>query len=48
MRDTRTYIAETDVRIRPLNRLAGWSCMFVMTRGPNFQFEAGLIREAGE
>jgi hypothetical protein len=47
MRNARTHIAETAVRVRPLIRLADWSCMLsVMTRGPNFQLEAGLIREA--
>ena len=46
MRNARTPIAETAVRVRPLIRLAGWSCKSVMTRGPNFQLEAGLIRKA--
>jgi hypothetical protein len=45
MRNARTYIAETAARVRPLVRLADWSCMSV-TRGPNFQLEAGLIRKA--
>jgi len=45
MRNARTHIAET-VRVRPLIRLADWSCMSVMTRGPNFQLETGLIRKA--
>jgi len=46
MRNARTDIAETAVHVRPLIRLADWSCMSVMTRGPNFQLEAGLIRKA--
>jgi hypothetical protein len=45
MRNARTHIVETAVRVRPLIRLADWSCMSVMTDGPNFQFEAGLIRK---
>ena len=44
MRNARTHIAETAARVRPLIRLADWSCMSVM--GPNFQLEAGLIRKA--
>jgi hypothetical protein len=46
MRNARTHIAETAARVRPLIRLADWSCMSVMTWGPNFQLEAGLIRKA--
>jgi hypothetical protein len=46
MRDARTHIAETAAQVRPLGRLADWSCMSVMTLGPNFQLEAGLIRKA--
>ena len=46
MRNARTHIAETAARVRPLIRLADWSCMSVTTRGPNFQLEAGLIRKA--
>ena len=46
MRNARTYIAETAARVWPLIRLADWSCMFVTTRGPNFQLEVGLIRKA--
>ena len=46
MRNARTHIAETAVRVRPLIRLADCSCMSVMSRGPNFQREAGLIRKA--
>ncbi|MEH2496862.1 hypothetical protein V1294_003341 [Bradyrhizobium sp. AZCC 1678] len=45
MRNAR-HIAETTARVRPLNWLADWSCMSVMTRGPNFQLQAGLIRKA--
>jgi hypothetical protein len=45
MRNARTHIAETAVHIRPLVRLADWSCMSVVTRGPNFQLETGLIRK---
>ena len=46
MRNARTLIAETAALVRPLIRLADWSCMSVLTRGPNFQLEAGLIRKA--
>jgi hypothetical protein len=46
MRNARTHIAETAARVRPLIRLADWSCMSVTTRGPNFQLKAGLIRKA--
>ena len=46
MRNARTHIAETAVRVRPLIRLADWSSMSVMTWGPNFQLGAGLIRKA--
>ena len=46
MHNARTHIAVTAARVRPLIWLANWSCMFVMTWGPNFQFEAGLIRKA--
>ena len=46
MRNARTHIAETAVRVRPLVRLADGSCMSVMTWGPNFQRDAGLIRKA--
>ena len=44
MRTARTHIAETAARVRPLIRLAAWSCMSVMAQGPNFQLQAGLIR----
>jgi hypothetical protein len=46
MRNAHTHIAETATRVRPLVRLADWSCVSVMTRGPNFQLQAGLIRKA--
>jgi hypothetical protein len=46
MRTARTHIAETAARVRPLIRLAAWSCMSVMARGPNYQLQAGLIRKA--
>ena len=46
MRNARTHIVETAALVRPLIRLADWSCMSVMTQGPNYQLEAGLIRKA--
>ena len=46
MRNERTHIAETAARVRPLFRLADWSCMSVMTWASNVQLEAGLIRKA--
>jgi hypothetical protein len=46
MRNARTDIAEAAIRVRPLIRLADRSCVSVMTWGPNFQLEAGLIRKA--
>ena len=46
MRNARTHIAETAAHVRPLIRLADWSCMSVTTQGPIFQLEAGLIRKA--
>jgi hypothetical protein len=46
MRNARTLIAATAAGVRPLIRLADWSCMSVMAWGPNFQPEAGLIRKA--
>ena len=45
MRNARTHVAETAVPVRPLIRPADWPCMSVMTRGPNFQRDAGLIRK---
>ena len=45
MRNARTLITETAARVRPLIELADWSCVSVMTWGPNFQLEAGLIRK---
>lgn len=46
MRNARTHIAEIAARIRPLIRLADWSCMSVMTWRRNFQLDTGLIRKA--
>lgn len=46
MRNTRTHIAETAAPVRPLIWLADWSCMSVMTRGPNLQLEVELISKA--
>jgi len=46
MRNARSDIADTATNVRPLIRLADWSCMSVVARGPNFQLEAGLIRKA--
>jgi hypothetical protein len=45
MRNARKQIAETATRVRPVIRLADWSCMSV-TQGANFQLETGLIRKA--
>jgi hypothetical protein len=46
MRNARTHIAETAAHVRPVIRLADWSCKSVMTWGLNFQLEAGLTHEA--
>jgi hypothetical protein len=46
MRNVRTHIAGNAARVRPLIRLADWSCMSVVTRGPKFQLETALIRKA--
>jgi len=46
MRNARKTIAGIAAFVRPLRRLTDWSCMSVMTRGPHFQLEAGLIRKA--
>jgi hypothetical protein len=46
MRNARTTIAGIAVLVRPLTRLADGPCMSVMTRGPSFQLESGLIRKA--
>jgi hypothetical protein len=43
MRNARTHIAATAARVRPLVRLADWSCMFVTTQGPDSQLDTGLI-----
>jgi len=45
MRNTRTDIAGIAARVRPLVRLADWSCMSVTTGVSNFQLEVGLIRK---
>jgi len=44
MRNAR-HIAELATGVRPLIRLADWSCMSVMTQGPNDQLVAVLIRK---
>jgi hypothetical protein len=46
MSNARTHITETALRVRPLIRVASWSCVSVMTLGPNCQLEAGLFRKA--
>jgi len=46
MRNARTHIVETAARVRPLIWLADRSYVSAMTRGPNFQLRAGLIRKA--
>jgi hypothetical protein len=46
MRNVRTHIAGNAARVRPLIRLADWSCMSVMTRGRDSRFKAELIRKA--
>jgi len=46
MRNARTHIAEIAACVRPLMRLVDWLRMSVMTRGANFQLEAGLIGKA--
>jgi hypothetical protein len=46
MRNARKLIAETAARVRPLIRLVDWSCMSVMTWGPDFQLEERLISKA--
>jgi len=45
MRNARTDIAKTAACVRPLTRLADWSCMSAVTRGPIDQLVAGLIRK---
>jgi hypothetical protein len=45
MRNACTTIAGIAVRVRPLVRLADWSCVSAMTQGPDL-LEAGLIRKA--
>ena len=46
MRNARTHIAQTAAQVWPLIRLADGSCVSVVTWGPNFQLNAGLIRKA--
>ena len=46
MSTLRTHIAKTATCVRPLVRLADWSCMSVATQGPIDRFEAKLIRKA--
>jgi hypothetical protein len=46
MRNIHTHIAGIATFVPPLFRLADWSCMSAMTRGPNVQRKTGLIREA--
>ena len=46
MRNVRTHIAETAASVRPLIWLADWSCMSVVTWGPTFRPEAGLLHKA--
>jgi hypothetical protein len=46
MGNVRTHIAETAANVRPLIRLADWSCMSVTTWFANFQLKAELIRKA--
>jgi len=46
MDNARTHAAEIAAHVRTLIRLADASCVSVMTWGPNFQLEAGLIRKA--
>lgn len=50
MRNARTHITGTALRVRPLIGLADRSCMSVMTMfvaiwGPKLQLEAGLNRK---
>jgi hypothetical protein len=46
MRIERKHIADFAARVRPLVRLADWSCMSAMTQGPDFQLGSHLIRKA--
>jgi hypothetical protein len=46
MRIERKHIADFALRVRPLVRLADWSCTSVMTQGPVFQLGPKLIRKA--
>ena len=45
MRNARTHIAGIAVCVRPLTRLADWSCMSAVAQGPNDQLVAALIRK---
>jgi hypothetical protein len=45
MHNARKTIAEIAVRVRPLVRLADWSCMSVTTQGSKLQLETGLNRK---
>jgi hypothetical protein len=47
MHKARTDSAGAAARVRPLVRLADWSCMSVTARGLNFPLDAGLIRKSG-
>ena len=46
MRNALTHVAVTAANVRPLIRLADWSCTSVMAWDVNFQAEVGLIRKA--
>ena len=43
MRNARTYIADIAARLWPV---ADGACLSAVTRGPNFERDAGLIRTA--
>jgi hypothetical protein len=45
MRNVRAHIAETAANIRPLVRLADWTCVSATTQGPDFRLGSGLIRK---
>jgi hypothetical protein len=46
MSTLRTYIADTAANVRPLIRLAAWTCMSVAKQGPFDRLEATPIRKA--
>ena len=46
MSTLRTHSAETAANVRPLLRLADWSCMFAAKQGPIDRLEATPIRKA--